>query len=427
MSARETVFTMDTSSIKYGPGATRELGADMAALGARRVMLLTDANLVLGEQVAVARDSLKRAGIDAVPFSRVRVEPDDASFREAIAFAQNGDFDGYVAVGGGSVMDTAKVANLYACWPPDDFLDYVNPPIGRGLPVPGALKPLGRRADDGRHRQRDHRRRHLRLRGHARQDRHRPSLVATDAGHHRPAQHGRAAAHGGGLQRAGRAQPRHRVADRAALFAAAGAGASGIAARVSGRQPGQRHLAAQALRMVGANLLRAIQEPDDEEARGNMLLAAASAGIGFGNAGVHLPHGMSYPVSGMVRDFLPQGYRVSHAIVPHGMAVILNAPAVFRFTARANPERHLLAARLLGLDVTDARPQDAGEILAAGIIDVMRATGMPNGLAGVGYREADAPALADGALPQHRVTKLSPRPADRDDLIELFRAAMRYW
>ena len=179
--------------------------------------------------------------------------------------------------------------------------------------------------------------------------------------------------------------------------------------------------------MVGANLLRAIRDPADEEARGNMLLAAAWAGIGFGNAGVHLPHGMSYPVSGMVRDFRPPGYQVDHSIVPHGMAVILNAPAVFRFTAGANPQRHLLAARLLGLEVADTAPQDAGEILAAGLIELMRATGMPNGLGALGYCEADAPALAEGTLPQHRVTKLSPRPAGREELIALFRAAMRYW
>ncbi|MCY4527088.1 MAG: iron-containing alcohol dehydrogenase, partial [Anaerolineaceae bacterium] len=132
-------------------------------------------------------------------------------------------------------------------------------------------------------------------------------------------------------------------------------------------------------------------------------------------------------VSGMVLDFLPDGYKVRHAIVPHGMAVIINAPAVFRFTASANPERHLLAAQLLGLDVRGATPDDVGEILAQGIIDVMRATGMPNGLQAIGYKESDAPALAEGTLPQHRVTKLSPRPAERDDLIELFRAAMRYW
>lgn len=427
MSARETAFTMDTSSIKYGPGATRELGADMAALGARRVMLLTDANLMQGEQVAVASDSLRAAGIDVVRFYHVRVEPSDVSFRDAIEFAQKGNFDGYVAVGGGSVMDTAKVANLYACWPPEDFLDYVNPPIGRGLPVPGPLRPLiavpttaGTGSETTGVAIFDYE--SMRAKTGIVHRALRPTLGIIDP--HNTATLPPMVAACSGLDVLS-----HAIESLTALPFSQRPAPDHPGARPAyqGSNPVSDIWAAQALRMVGANLLRAIQEPDDVEARGNMLLAAASAGIGFGNAGVHLPHGMSYPVSGMVRDFLPDGYDVSHAIVPHGMAVILNAPAVFRFTAGANPERHLYAASLLGLDVSDAAPEDAGEVLAQGIIDIMRATGMPNGLQAVGYREADAPALADGTLPQHRVTKLSPRPAEREDLIELFRAAMRYW
>ncbi len=427
MSARETAFTMDTSSIKYGPGATRELGADMAALGAKRVMLLTDANLMQGEPVAVAGDSLRAAGIDAVRFYHVRVEPSDVSFREAIEFAQKGNFDGFVAVGGGSVMDTAKVANLYTCWPPEDFLDYVNPPIGRGLPVPGPLRPLiavpttaGTGSETTGVAIFDYEA--MRAKTGIAHRALRPTLGIIDP--HNTATMPPMVAACSGLDVLS-----HAIESLTALpYSRRPAPAHpGDRPAYQGANPVSDIWAAEALRMVGANLLRAIQEPDDVEARGNMLLAAASAGIGFGNAGVHLPHGMSYPVSGMVRDFLPEGYEVSHAIVPHGMAVILNAPAVFRYTAGANPERHLYAAGLLGLDLSDAAPEDAGEILAQGIIDVMRATGMPNGLAAVGYREADAPALADGTLPQHRVTKLSPRPAGREDLIELFQAAMRYW
>jgi hydroxyacid-oxoacid transhydrogenase len=185
--------------------------------------------------------------------------------------------------------------------------------------------------------------------------------------------------------------------------------------------------AARAIEMMSRAMVRAIEDPDDGVSRGEMLLAAAYAGIGFGNAGVHLPHGMSYPVSGMVRDYRPEGYAVDHPIIPHGMSVILNAPSVFRWTSSANPDRHLLAAQLMGANVGDARPEDAGEVLAGAIIVLMRRTGMPNGLAAVGYGPDDIPALVEGTLPQHRVTKLSPRPADADDLAQLFAGAMRYW
>jgi hydroxyacid-oxoacid transhydrogenase len=158
-----------------------------------------------------------------------------------------------------------------------------------------------------------------------------------------------------------------------------------------------------------------------------MMLAAAYAGIGFGNAGVHLPHGMSYPVSGMVRDFVPEGYPPDHPIIPHGMSVILHAPAVFRFTAQADPARHVKAARLLGAGVDDAGEGEAGEVLAAQIVRLMRATGMPNGLSAVGFTADDVDALVRGTLPQHRVTKLSPRPAGEAELRELFLDSMRCW
>jgi hydroxyacid-oxoacid transhydrogenase len=183
----------------------------------------------------------------------------------------------------------------------------------------------------------------------------------------------------------------------------------------------------QSLRMVAEFLPRAVADTGDDQARGQMILASAYAGVGFGNAGVHLPHGMSYPVAGMVRTFKPGGYEVDHPIVPHGMSVILNAPAVFRFTAPACPERHLQAAQILGTDVSRARPEDAGKILADRIIHIMQKLHMPNGLQAVGYSTADIPALVKGTLPQHRVTKLSPRPAGEDDLAKLFENAMRYW
>jgi len=158
-----------------------------------------------------------------------------------------------------------------------------------------------------------------------------------------------------------------------------------------------------------------------------MSLAATFAGVGFGNAGVHLPHGMSYPVSGLVREFVPDDYPSDKPIVPHGMAVILNATAVFRYTASANPERHLRAARLLGADTTGAGPEDAGDLLADRLIFILRELGMPNGLSGVGYTAADVPALVEGTLPQHRVTKLAPKPTGADELTALFNDSLTLW
>ena len=425
--AHETAFTMDTSSIKYGPGVTREIGHDMARYNVRRALVVTDPNLAESEPVRIVCDALKAVGIDAVLYDQVRVESTDGSFKHAIAFAQEGHFDGYVAVGGGSTMDTAKVANLYATYPTEDFLDYVNPPIGQGKPVPGDLKPL--------------------------------IAVPTTAGTGSEttgvaifdllAMHAKTGiAHRALRPVMGIVDP-HNTATLPPLVAACSGldvlshaieslTAIPFGTRLAPESPAYRPAyqganpisdiwSSRAIEMVAQYLLRAVNDPDDVEARGQMLLAASFAGIGFGNAGVHLPHGMSYPVSGMVKDYQPEGYNVDHPLVPHGMAVILNAPAVFRWTAQADPQRHLDAARLLGADGADGAPEDAGDILAEAIIQIMQDTGMPSGLSAIGYREDDAEVLAEGTLPQHRVTKLSPRPADKEDLIRLFRDAMRYW
>ena len=229
----ETRFTMDTSAIKFGPGATREVGADMARLGGRRVMVVTDPRLAAGETVATVLDALRREGIDAVLYDRVRVEPTDATFMDAAVFAADGKFDGYVAVGGGSVMDTAKAANLYATYPAP-FLTYVNPPIGEGKPVPGPLKPLiaipttaGTGSETTGVAIFDYEEMHAKT-GIA----HRAS--ATGPGHRRPRQHPHHAADGRRLLGAGCPLPRGRVVHRAAIQRTAGARSSGTAARLPG-------------------------------------------------------------------------------------------------------------------------------------------------------------------------------------------------
>ena len=185
--------------------------------------------------------------------------------------------------------------------------------------------------------------------------------------------------------------------------------------------------ALQALRIVAQHLVRAVEDPSDDEAREQMILAASYAGVGFGNAGVHLPHGMSYPVSGHVKNFRAPGYPSDHALVPHGISVILNAPAVFRFTAATNPSRHLEAAAALGANVAGVKDADAGSVLADRITWFMQRLEVPNGLKAVGYTSSDIPALVAGTLPQHRVTKLSPRPAEPEDLAALFERALVAW
>jgi hydroxyacid-oxoacid transhydrogenase len=422
----ETVFTMDTSSIKYGPGATREIGFDMHELGTRRVMVVTDPRLTSSEPVAVVLESLRAENIDAVLYDQTRIEPTDKSMLEAIKFATDGSFDGYVAVGGGSVMDTAKTANLYATYPAD-FLTYVNQPIGKGQPVPGKIKPLiavpttaGTGSETTGVAIFDLLDLHAKTGIASRLIR--PVMGIVDPHNTRTLPKMIAACSGldviGHALESLTALPYHqRPAPENPRMRPAYQGANPIS-----------HIwASRAVEIGAKNLLRAIHDPSDDEARANMLLAATFAGIGFGNAGVTLPHGMSYPVSGMVRGYVPPDYPSDHPIIPHGMSVILNAPAVFRFIGPSNPEMTLYAAGLMGVDTSHANPALAGEILAVAIIDLIHKAGIPNGLSAVGYTPADVDALVAGTLPQHRVTKLSPRPASPEELKQLFLDSMTIW
>src|SRR5215472_9114343 len=423
---KEYAFEMATTAIRFGFGVTREVGAELADLGKEHVLVLTDPQVRALPPTVTVLESLEQHKIRFSVFGRVRVEPSEESFRDATIAAQSDNFDAFVAVGGGSTMDTAKAANLYSSYPAD-FLDYVNPPIGRGKPVPGPLKPLvaipttagtgsettgvaifdfeGLKAKTGIA--------HRRLR---------PTLGMVDPENTRTLPPAVAAS--SGLDVLSHAiesytaipfQQRPRP-DRPILRPA-----------YQGSNPISDLWSLEALRLVGTYLRRAVADPGDDEARASMILAASYAGIGFGNAGVHLPHGMSYPVAGMVRNYRPPGYSTDHPLVPHGISVIVHAPAAFRFTAPACPERHLKAAEILGANVGDAKREDAGKILADQLIKLMRDLKVPNGLRELGYDSTDIPALVEGTLPQHRVTKLSPRPASPDDLARLFEQSMSLW
>jgi hydroxyacid-oxoacid transhydrogenase len=423
----ENAFEMAVAAVRFGFGVTREVGYDLADLGVKRVFVLTDSRLSQLPPVHTVLESLDANGLSFTLYDRVRVEPTDLSFLDAIAAARQDEYDAFVAVGGGSTIDTAKAANLYTTYPPADFLDYVNPPIGKGLPVPGPLKPLiaipttaGTGSETTGVSIFDLTRLHAKNGIASR--RLKPTLGLLDPDNTRSMPPEVAASTGldilshaiesyTALPYTGRPRP-----DRPALRPA-----------YQGANPISDIWSLEALRMVSRYLLRAVADPSDDEARAKMVLAASYAGVGFGNAGVHLPHGMSYPVSGHVKQYRAPGYASDHPLVPHGVSVILNAPAVFRFTASANPDRHLEAAEALGANVAGARPEDAGRVLADRITWFMQQLGLPNGLSAIGYTSADIPALVEGTLPQHRVTKLSPRPATPDDLARLFEDALTAW
>jgi hydroxyacid-oxoacid transhydrogenase len=419
-------FEVDGARIKYGRGVLREVGEAAKALGMRRAALFIDPHLRDYEFVTTVRDSLREAKVDFAAYDAIAIEPTDVSFKEAAAFATDGKFDGFISVGGGSTMDTAKAADLYATYPAE-FMEYVNPPIGGGKPIPGPLKPhiacpttSGTGSECTGIAIFDYLQMNAKTGIRARELRPAMGIVDPDVTKTLPSTV---------VACSGFDVLSHALESYTALpFTRRARVPKGVARPLSqGANPYSDVGCLAALSILGENIVRAVHDADDDEAREQMMFAAVLAGIAFGNAGCHLPHGMSYAVSGLVKSFRAPGYSPKEALIPHGMSVILNAPSVFRFTAPACPERHLEAAEKLGADIRDAGPNDAGEVLAGQIMELMQATNIPNGLRAVGYDGDDLEALTNGSFPQKGLINNAPREVSRDQLRDLYANALTYW
>jgi hydroxyacid-oxoacid transhydrogenase len=421
----ETVFVLEMSPIKFGLGATDEIGHDARRLGVRKVLVVTDRHLAeagLPERVV---GLLGEQGIKAEVYDGVEIEPTDRSIEEAADYARTKEFDGLVAVGGGSVIDTGKAVNLLTCHPAP-LLDYINKPVGKGVPVPGPLKPLiavPTTAGTGSETtavavahivDQD-------VKAGVSHRLLRPALGVVDPLNTLTAPPEVTAAAGSDIlthaiesytTRPYDARPKHHPPDRPAYI---------------GANPASDIWCEKAIEYVGRYLRRAVLNGLDLEARVHLALAANYAGIGFGNAGVHVPHAVAYPIAGLVRDYVPAGYRTRHPLVPHGMSVILPAPAVFRFTYATSPERHLRAAELLGVPVKGLGEAERREALPGALIALMRDIGIPPGLSAIGYGDRDVAALVEGTLKQPRLLAGAPRAVGAADLDAILRDAMAYW
>lgn len=422
----DTAFSVDASNITFGPGCLREAGEVARSLGITRIAVFTDAGLLETGHVAAVLDSLRSAGVDTAMYDTVRVEPTDGSFQAAAAFATSAKVDGFISIGGGSVIDTAKAANLYSTYPAD-FLDYVNAPIGKGNAVPGALKPhiacpttsgtgsecTGIAVFDLVE---------LKAKTGIASKQLRPSraLIDPDCALTLPSTVVASSA----FDVLSHALESYTARPYSKRPAAAG---PQLRPSSQGANPWSDLGCAEALRLLGLYLERAVADAADIEARHQLMWASTLAGIAFGNAGCHVPHGMSYSVSGLCQDFQPAGYPTEAPIVPHGMSVIVNAPSVFRITAAKTPKRHLDGAKWLGADISDATDSEAGDALGERLIELMRATDMPNGLTGVGYDSADVSALVSGAIKQRRLLDNAPIDIDEEQLAQMYLGAISYW
>ncbi|MBD8870727.1 hydroxyacid-oxoacid transhydrogenase [Nocardioides donggukensis] len=419
----ETVFTYGAPALKFGAGASAEIGFDLQQYDARRVLLVTDPGVAgTGHPERIA-EQVRAAGIEVVVFDRARVEPTDASLVEAVEFGRGeGPFDAYVAVGGGSAIDTAKAVNLLGS-NDGELLDYVNAPVGKGRAPTRPLKPLvavptttGTGSESTTICVLDVLDQHVKT--GISHPRLRPTLAVVDPDLTMSQPTMVTAASGMDILC-------HALESYTARWFA-GFPAKSAEQRVPycGANPIADMWSEKALSLLAGAFRAAVADGGDRAAREQMALAATFAGMGFGNAGVHIPHANAYPVAGRVRDYRPAGYPQDEPIVPHGMAVSLTAPAAFRFTFEAGPDRHLRAARLLAPDTSET---DGPDLLPTVLGALMRDIGLPNGLGEVGYGEDDVDDLVAGSLQQQRLLATAPREVTAEDLAGVFGESLQLW
>lgn len=419
----ETVFTWGATPLKFGPGAVDEIGYDLAQQGARRVLIVTDPGIAESGVPRRVAEAARAGGLEVEIYDQVHVEPTDESVAAAVDFAQKSTWDGFIGVGGGSSIDTAKAINLMTTYPADLY-DYVNAPIGKGKAPDGPLKPLvavPTTAGTGSectpvcimdllaHK----------VKSGISHPRLRPTMAVIDPLLTLPMPPEVTAASGMDVLchalESYTAKPYHSFARHKPETRVSYCGANPVSDAWSEK----------ALDLLSRSFRKAVLNGGDLEARTDMMLAATFAGMGFGNAGVHIPHACAYPIAGQVREYRPNNYPQDEAMVPHGESVSLTAPAAFAHTFASNPDRHLRAARML--DATAPATDEPARQLPSVLSRLMRDIGTPNGVGAVGFDETDIPMLVEGTLKQQRLLATSPRPVDEKQLGDIFRDSMQNW
>lgn len=419
-------FTVAMPRLTVGRGTLAEVGARAVRLGMKRVALFTDPHLAPGPLVGIVKASLENAGLDVAIFSEIRVEPDDDSVERGAKFLRGSKFDGMVSVGGGSVIDTAK-ASLVILNHGGNVLDYFAPPIGNGAPIPGPLLPhIACPTTSGTGSECTSisvlRINKLNTKFVIASPYMLPDAAIVDPQCCDSLPSNVVASTGFDLCchalecYTAKAYTEHNKID-----------SPEARQYIQGANPFSEMIAREAMTIVGNYLERGVNNADDKHARDQLMWGATLAGIAFGNTGTHLPHAMSYGVTHLMHDIVTEGYPVTTPFIPHGISVIVTAPAIFKYTAEATPERHMHGAEFLSADAKGATLDDAGEVLANRLIELMKATNMPNGLSAIGFDEQHVNALATSSVRQGKAIANAPRESNQVDLENMYRSALSHW
>ena len=415
------VFAINVPSLKFGMESTRDVGYEAKRLGIHDALIVVDPHLESSLVYDTVKKALEKESIDSATTTTVRVEPEDTIVLEAFQAIRGKTIDGFISIGGGSTIDTAKMLNLLYSYP-RDLLDYVNKPIGQGIGPSGPLKP------------------HIAVPTTAGTGSESTSVAILDISaikvksgisHHylRP--------------EVAIIDPLNTLSLPPMVTASTGLNvlnhaiesftAHPYTARAKVKEPANRPVyvgatpigdifAIQAVSWVHHFIRRAVAQPYDVEARYYMMLGASIAGIGFGHAGVHIPHAMGYPIAGMVRGWAPQDYEYGYALSPHGISTAIPAAYVFRNLANVDFDRFEQIARVLNLRGESTR--QLADNFFEYYIDLLTTLGIPTTLKELGFTPQDVDNLVAGTLAQQRLLSLAPIQVTEGVLKRLFDQAI---
>lgn len=402
----DSVFAINVPYMKFGLHATNDVGYEAKRLGIARALLVVDPHLLESDTLKTVQESLRLEDIAIELLSQIRIEPEDTALIEAYQTIKDKDFDGFISVGGGSTIDTAKVLNLLHSYPAP-LRDYVNKPIGQGRPPKGPLKP------------------HVAV----------PTTAGTGSESTSVAIFDITAIHvkSGISHRYLRPDiaiidPLNTLSVPPMVTASSGLDvlnhaiesmtAHPYTARPKFNHPSERPVyagstpmsdifATQSIAWVHRYIRRAMAEPYDVEARYYMMMGATAAGIGFGHAGVHIPHAMGYPIAGMVQSWHPADYDFGYALSPHGISTAIPAAYVFRYLAKYDFERFRPIAQ--ALEISGDSPRHVRDNLHEYYLDLLRTLDIPTTLGELGFTSKDLDKLTEGTMAQQRLVSMAPK------------------
>ena len=417
----ETIFELESTQLKFGRNCLNELGWELSKYNFKKILLVVDPVLKDFGVTQKILDQIKSSGEEVITFDHITVEPTLKSFELASLFALENSFDLIIAAGGGSTIDTAKVINLIkVCG--GTIMDYVNAPIGKGMKPTSQLLPLiaipttsGSGSEATTVAVLDIP--ELNLKTGISHRFLRPTLALVDPELSKTTPSGVTASAGldvichaieSFISKPYTKREKPNSPDERPPY--------------QGSNPVSDIWSMKAIEFGGEYLSRAVATREDVEARGYMMLSATLAGIGFGSAGVHIPHACAYPIAGLKHSYQANGYK--NIFIPHGISVIVTAPAVFRFTYDSDPSKHLKAAELLkGTPLDNPGP----ESLSYELIKIMKEVGIPSGIKELGYTKEDIPEIITRAMKQQRLLSIAPKNVNENDLHNILTQSMENW